>query len=71
MLEKQFELKLENTPTLIYIHEKETGIGKLYLNGKLVKGLQRISIEAETDTELVSFPKLRIETISGIFCEEL
>ena len=56
-------------PTLLYVQEKETGIGKLYLNGKLVQGLQKISIEAETDTEFVNFPKLRIETTPKLFAK--
>ncbi|MFA6056286.1 MAG: hypothetical protein WC769_13035 [Thermodesulfovibrionales bacterium] len=59
----------ENTPTLLYMQEKETGIGKLYLNGKLVQGLQKISIEAETDSDFVSFPKLRIETTPQLFAK--
>lgn len=59
----------EKSPILLYVQEKETGIGKLYLNGKLVKGLQKMSIEAETDTENFNFPKLKIETTPGLMAK--
>ena len=63
MLEKPFELKFDITPTLIYIQKDKTGIGELFLNGKRVKGLQEITIEAAANTDFVSFPSLMLKVI--------
>lgn len=50
MIADPFELKMEKTPTLVYIQKENFGVGELYLNGKRVKGLQMVLIKASTKT---------------------
>lgn len=56
------ELKFDKIPTLIYVQEEKTGIGKLYLNGKRLTGLQEVEIRAETKTG-ICFPELKLKII--------
>jgi hypothetical protein len=51
------EVKFENgktiidgVPALLYINEKGHGVGQIYKNGEKLTGLQKVSINAETDT---------------------
>jgi len=59
-----FELKFDETPTLIYVQKVSRGIGELYLNGKRLTGLQEIEIKAESKTdEYICFPELKLKVI--------
>lgn len=70
MLDKPFELKMDKTPTLVYVQEKNIGIGKLYLNGIRIEGLQAISIEANTRTLSQSpCPILKIQVVPEVLAK--
>lgn len=60
MLDKPFKLKLDKTPTLVYIQHEKYGIGELHINGKRIFGLQKIEIKAATKTHC-SFPELKLK----------
>jgi hypothetical protein len=68
MIEKPFELRLKTTPTLIYIQSDNVGIGKLYLNGKQIHGLQEIEIKSESKTG-TCFPELKLKIVPNKLTE--
>jgi hypothetical protein len=64
MLDKPFELKMDKTPTLVYVQKENVGVGELYLNGKILHGLQEVVIEATTKDEVTTAPcTLRLKII--------
>ena len=70
MLDKLFELKMDKTPTLVYVQKQNRGIGELYLNGIRVKGLQEITIQASTKTgDQMIYPILKMQVVPEVLAQ--
>jgi hypothetical protein len=68
---KNEKFELDYTPTVVYTMDKPDGIGKLYFNGKQIKGLIDIKMSAHTKCDTVTFATLKLEVSPITFADSI
>jgi hypothetical protein len=62
----KFTVRFDKPPAFLYINENGNGSGQLYTDGERFKGLQRVKIESETNTDMGIKPlKYSIQHLVG------
>lgn len=61
----KFTIEFDKAPAFVYINVSGNGCGQVYIDGEQFKGLQRVKIEAETNTEKIKPLNYSIQHILG------
>lgn len=61
----KFTVRFDKPPAFLYVNENGNGSGQLYTDGERFKGLQRVKIEAETNTDIKKPLKYSIQHLVG------
>ena len=58
-------VKFDKAPAFLYFNENGNGCGQVYIDGERFKGIQRVKIESETNSDKIKPLKYAIQHLLG------